>query len=84
VAGNRPPLRELGWGNLREACTADQRMEGKSASIPQLPISVNLSAKQFLQANLVDDTGSYCMNSRGLRKPEARITKHRHGGSAAA
>jgi diguanylate cyclase (GGDEF)-like protein/PAS domain S-box-containing protein len=55
VAEETGLIRELGWWNLRQACR--QMSEWRAASNDQrdLMISVNLSAKQFLQHNLVDD-----------------------------
>ncbi|HKV81915.1 MAG TPA: EAL domain-containing protein [Candidatus Sulfotelmatobacter sp.] len=54
VAEETGLIRELGWWNLREACRqmSDWRRVPKSCD---LVISVNLSAKQFLQPNLVED-----------------------------
>ena len=55
VAEETGLIRELGWWNLKEACRqmSDWRsgLNGRS----DLVISVNLSAKQFLQPNLVAD-----------------------------
>lgn len=54
VAEETGLIRELGWWNLREAC----RQMSQWRSSPKgrdLVISVNLSAKQFLQPNLVED-----------------------------
>jgi len=55
VAEETGLIRELGWWNLREACR--QMSEWKAALVthPLLTVSVNLSAKQFLQPNLVED-----------------------------
>src|SRR4029077_2338660 len=55
VAEETGLIRELGWWNLREACR--QISEGRAGSIAHrhLTVSVNLSAKQFLQPNLVED-----------------------------
>ncbi|PYT80696.1 MAG: diguanylate cyclase [Acidobacteria bacterium] len=54
VAEETGLIRELGWWNLQEACrqVAEWRTDPKGRD---LIISVNLSAKQFLQANLVED-----------------------------
>jgi diguanylate cyclase (GGDEF)-like protein/PAS domain S-box-containing protein len=55
VAEETGLIRELGWWNLREACR--QISEWRATTVPNrdLTISVNLSAKQFLQPNLVAD-----------------------------
>src|SRR5690348_10001059 len=54
VAEETGLIRELGWWNLREACR--QMSQWRSAPKGRnLVISVNLSAKQFLQPNLVED-----------------------------
>lgn len=54
VAEETGLIRELGWWNLREACRqmSDWR---KGPGRCDLIMSVNLSAKQFLQPNLVAD-----------------------------
>ena len=57
VAEETGLIRELGWWNLREACRQISEWRASLAAHPELTISVNLSAKQFLQANLVDDIG---------------------------
>ncbi len=57
VAEETGLIRELGWWNLREACRQISEWRANLAEHPDLTISVNLSAKQFLQANLVDDIG---------------------------
>ena len=57
VAEETGLIRELGWWNLREACRQISEWRANLAQHPKLTISVNLSAKQFLQANLVDDIG---------------------------
>src|SRR5438067_5276583 len=56
VAEDTGLIRELGWWNLREACRQMTvwRQQYKNYD---LTVSVNLSAKQFLQPNLVDDIG---------------------------
>jgi len=48
-------IRELGWWNLREACRQISEWRAGSIANRHLTISVNLSAKQFLQPNLVED-----------------------------
>src|SRR6202171_319832 len=48
-------IRELGWWNLREACRQISEWRAGLIAHRHLTISVNLSAKQFLQPNLVGD-----------------------------
>src|ERR1700704_6379094 len=48
-------IRELGWWNLSEACRQISEWRASSKANKNLIISVNLSAKQFLQPNLVED-----------------------------
>jgi diguanylate cyclase (GGDEF)-like protein/PAS domain S-box-containing protein len=48
-------IREVGWWNLSEACRQISEWRSASPSNGNLIISVNLSAKQFLQPNLVAD-----------------------------
>jgi diguanylate cyclase (GGDEF)-like protein len=48
-------IRELGWWNLREACRQIREWRAGSVNHRHLTISVNLSAKQFLQQNLVEN-----------------------------
>ena len=48
-------IRELGWWNLSEACRQISEWREASNANRNLIISVNLSAKQFLQPNLVAD-----------------------------
>jgi predicted signal transduction protein with EAL and GGDEF domain len=48
-------IRELGWWNLSEACRQIGEWRAASPANRDLIISVNLSAKQFLQPNLVAD-----------------------------
>jgi diguanylate cyclase (GGDEF)-like protein/PAS domain S-box-containing protein len=48
-------IRELGWWNLSEACRQIGEWRAASPANRDLIISVNLSAKQFLQPNLVVD-----------------------------
>ena len=55
VAEETGLIRELGWWNLREACRQLAEWRAASNASRQLIISVNLSAKQFLQPNLVID-----------------------------
>jgi diguanylate cyclase (GGDEF)-like protein/PAS domain S-box-containing protein len=55
VAEETGLIRELGWWNLREACRQMSDWRSGPNGRPDLIISVNLSAKQFLQPNLVVD-----------------------------
>jgi EAL domain-containing protein (putative c-di-GMP-specific phosphodiesterase class I) len=55
VAEETGLIRELGWWNLREACRQMSDWRKGSTGHSDLIISVNLSAKQFLQPNLVAD-----------------------------
>jgi diguanylate cyclase (GGDEF)-like protein/PAS domain S-box-containing protein len=48
-------IRELGWWNLSEACRQIGEWRAACPANANLIISVNLSAKQFLQPNLVAD-----------------------------
>src|SRR5437763_1321685 len=54
VAEETGLIRELGWWNLQEACRQMSQWRN-GPKYRDLVISVNLSAKQFLQANLVED-----------------------------
>jgi diguanylate cyclase (GGDEF)-like protein/PAS domain S-box-containing protein len=55
VAEETGLIRELGWWNFREACRQISEWRAGSIAHRHLTISVNLSAKQFLQPNLVED-----------------------------
>jgi EAL domain-containing protein (putative c-di-GMP-specific phosphodiesterase class I) len=55
VAEETGLIRELGWWNLREACRQISLWRAGLIAHSDLTISVNLSAKQFLQPNLVED-----------------------------
>lgn len=55
VAEETGLIRELGWWNLREACRQISAWRARSPQHEHLFVSVNLSAKQFLQQNLVED-----------------------------
>jgi diguanylate cyclase (GGDEF)-like protein/PAS domain S-box-containing protein len=55
VAEETGLIRELGWWNLREACRQISEWRAGLIAHRHLTISVNLSAKQFLQPNLVGD-----------------------------
>src|SRR5437879_6552800 len=48
-------IRELGWWNLREACRQLSEWKAQSDSYLNFTMNVNLSAKQFLQPNLVEE-----------------------------
>src|SRR5438067_1341128 len=54
VAEDTGLIRELGWWNLREACR-QMTLWRQQYKNYDLTVSVNLSAKQFLQPNLVND-----------------------------
>jgi diguanylate cyclase (GGDEF)-like protein/PAS domain S-box-containing protein len=58
VAEETGLIRDLGWWNLREACRQMTEWRAAYSAYSQLTMSVNLSPKQFLQANLVQDIGS--------------------------
>lgn len=55
VAEETGLIRELGWWNLREACRQMSDWRKGPFARRDLIMSVNLSAKQFLQPNLVAD-----------------------------
>ena len=55
VAEETGLIRELGWWNLREACRQISEWRAGVIAHSHLTMSVNLSAKQFLQPNLVED-----------------------------
>jgi diguanylate cyclase (GGDEF)-like protein/PAS domain S-box-containing protein len=55
VAEETGLIRELGWWNLREACRQISEWRAGVVAHAHLTMSVNLSAKQFLQPNLVED-----------------------------
>jgi diguanylate cyclase (GGDEF)-like protein/PAS domain S-box-containing protein len=55
VAEETGLIRELGWWNLREACRQITEWRASSVAHRHLTISVNLSAKQFLQPHLVGE-----------------------------
>jgi diguanylate cyclase (GGDEF)-like protein/PAS domain S-box-containing protein len=58
VAEETGLIRDLGWWNLREACRQMTEWRTDYSAYSQLTMSVNLSPKQFLQANLVADIGN--------------------------
>jgi diguanylate cyclase (GGDEF)-like protein/PAS domain S-box-containing protein len=51
-------IRELGWWNLREACRQMAEWRKQFTNHSQLTISINLSAKQFVQRNLAEEIRS--------------------------
>jgi diguanylate cyclase (GGDEF)-like protein/PAS domain S-box-containing protein len=55
VAEETGLIRELGWWNLREACRQISEWRAGLIAHSHLTISVNLSAKQFLQPHLVEE-----------------------------
>jgi diguanylate cyclase (GGDEF)-like protein/PAS domain S-box-containing protein len=55
VAEETGLIRELGWWNLREACRQICEWKRRLNGFSKLIMSVNLSVKQFQQANLVGD-----------------------------
>jgi EAL domain-containing protein (putative c-di-GMP-specific phosphodiesterase class I) len=55
VAEETGLIRELGWWNLRESCRQMSEWRANYAAYSDLTISVNLSARQFLQPNLIKD-----------------------------
>jgi predicted signal transduction protein with EAL and GGDEF domain len=69
VAEETGLIRELGWWNLREACRQVSEWRASSKANGKLTISVNLSAKQFLQPKLVEDIGN--LLRQGSLPPEA-------------
>jgi diguanylate cyclase (GGDEF)-like protein/PAS domain S-box-containing protein len=58
VAEETGLIRELGWWNLREACRQMNQWRGTYPSCANLTMSVNLSPKQFVEANLIRDIKS--------------------------
>jgi diguanylate cyclase (GGDEF)-like protein/PAS domain S-box-containing protein len=58
VAEDTGLIRELGWWSLREACRRLKEWQTNLASNRSLVISVNLSIKQFMQPNLVENIGN--------------------------
>ena len=55
VAEETGLIRELGWWNLREACRQLSDWKANSDNYLNFTMNVNLSAKQFLQPNLVEE-----------------------------
>ena len=58
VAEETGLIRELGWWNLRESCRQMSEWRMDYSFYSDLTISVNLSARQFLQPNLITDIQS--------------------------
>jgi diguanylate cyclase (GGDEF)-like protein/PAS domain S-box-containing protein len=58
VAEETGLIRELGWWNLREACRQLSEWKAHSKEYLDFTMNVNLSAKQFLQPNLVEEIES--------------------------
>jgi diguanylate cyclase (GGDEF)-like protein/PAS domain S-box-containing protein len=57
VAEDTGLIRELGWWSLNEACQRLKEWRGQMGPERDLIISVNLSIKQFVQPNLVQNIG---------------------------
>jgi diguanylate cyclase (GGDEF)-like protein/PAS domain S-box-containing protein len=57
VAEDTGLIRELGWWCLKEACQRLKEWRGQMGPERDLIISVNLSMKQFVQPNLVQNIG---------------------------
>jgi diguanylate cyclase (GGDEF)-like protein/PAS domain S-box-containing protein len=58
VAEDTGLIRELGWWSLNEACQRLKEWRGQTVPERDLIISVNLSIKQFVQPNLVQNIGT--------------------------
>lgn len=58
VAEETGLIRELGWWNLRQACKDISEWNRNLGRERSLTISVNLSVKQFMQPNLVENIAS--------------------------
>lgn len=58
VAEDTGLIRELGWWNLREACSDISEWKAHLSDGRNLLVSVNLSMKQFMQPNLVENIGN--------------------------
>ena len=84
VAEETGLIRELGWWSLREACRQMRRLESQLPTpYRDLIVSVNLSVKQFVQPNLVEDIAAML---KELDLPPTTLKagnyrKHRDGGS---
>jgi diguanylate cyclase (GGDEF)-like protein/PAS domain S-box-containing protein len=55
VAEETGLIRELGWWNLREACQQMRQWRATYPHCANLTISVNLSPKQFIEPNLIQN-----------------------------
>jgi diguanylate cyclase (GGDEF)-like protein/PAS domain S-box-containing protein len=58
VAEDTGLIRELGWWNLRQACSDISEWNAHLSDGRNLLVSVNLSMKQFMQPNLVENIGN--------------------------
>jgi diguanylate cyclase (GGDEF)-like protein/PAS domain S-box-containing protein len=58
VAEDTGLIRELGWWSLREACCRISEWKAHLSPGRELVVSVNLSIKQFMQPNLVENIGA--------------------------
>lgn len=58
VAEDTGLIRELGWWSLREACSRISEWRAQLGPDRDLVVSVNLSIKQFVQPNLVENIGN--------------------------
>ena len=58
VAEDTGLIRELGWWSLREACSRITEWNSQLGPDRDLTVSVNLSIKQFIQPNLVENIGN--------------------------
>ncbi len=70
VAEETGLIRELGWWNLKTACRQISAWNAERDPASLLTMSVNLSAKQFVEANLVDRIGNLL---RDLELPPASL-----------
>jgi len=64
VAEETGMIRELGWWSLREACRQMRDWRERSDAVLDLSVSVNLSVKQLLQPNLVEDIKKLLLEAR--------------------
>jgi diguanylate cyclase (GGDEF)-like protein/PAS domain S-box-containing protein len=58
VAEETGMIREIGWWNLQKACRQISTWNASRNGSSPLAMSVNLSAKQFLQPNLAEEIGN--------------------------
>lgn len=72
VAEETGLIRELGWWNLRESCRQMSEWRAKYSAYSNLTISVNLSPKQFVQPNLIEDIQSV-LSEFGLPSSALRL-----------